>query len=340
MAIIRNRFGPTNSKQETRVVVVWSTMGKIRRARQKYHLASVRLPGGAERDEKVPIAEAYPSTTCTTGGWKVWPSDNIFEGLDIDVSTLNTTLLNFDSMGKRQIEDDEKSLGGRSSISKMLKLTEDGKVMKKEDRRKLRHALFIQKIDSVYKQMEERSKGPKVRKGMDKAKQDGVKVADKAGRQQEKMKITGESDRDGGTPAVTGESGGKHPKVDRGREGKVRRKKGIQKATVRCRNMLNDIESFKKILVTTSKQITPLDAIKSKVEEKDPDILWMNTTRAFSPEVCTSWLQKRSNTSRPAGITFKNDPWMSANIVVQDKVKLQESTLGKIKKNETMTSNG
>lgn len=110
-------------------------MGKIRRLRQKFHLASSRNSGNNEnssvdsRNEEVTNEPALPVMNFS-------PNENIFAGIDINVNELRKSLL----------EDDRVSI---RSVAKSCKYDSKGKPLTKAEKRKLRHTLFLQKIDAI-----------------------------------------------------------------------------------------------------------------------------------------------------------------------------------------------
>uniref|UniRef100_A0A1B6D0F3 Ribosome biogenesis protein SLX9 n=1 Tax=Clastoptera arizonana TaxID=38151 RepID=A0A1B6D0F3_9HEMI len=149
-------------------------MGKQRRAREKFHIASARLASNS-----MPTTNsAYESQEFQGLPIKDWPvQKNIFEGLDI----------NFDSLKKSLIEDDKISVG---SVAKSLKYDKNGKLLTKAEKMKLKRALLLSKIDAIAqmkresKQKRKNRKSPPILKLEELGKEDSVelqKVGEKKG---------------------------------------------------------------------------------------------------------------------------------------------------------------
>lgn len=110
-------------------------MGKVRRVRQKYHLmlsknSSDNVNHSVEsRNEEMTDKPVLPITNLS-------PNENIFAGIDINVNQLRRSLLDDDRVSVR-------------SMAKSCKFDSKGKLLTKVEKRKLRHTLFLQKIDAV-----------------------------------------------------------------------------------------------------------------------------------------------------------------------------------------------
>lgn len=100
-------------------------MGKIKRAREKFHIASAKLANTA--------GDNTPDETKEIQGlpFKDWPvQKNIFDGINI----------NLDLLKKSLVEDDKISI---RSIAKSCKYDKNGKLLTKLEKRKLKHELFL-----------------------------------------------------------------------------------------------------------------------------------------------------------------------------------------------------
>ncbi|XP_075230437.1 uncharacterized protein LOC142329604 isoform X2 [Lycorma delicatula] len=113
-------------------------MGKVRRLRQKYHMLKKK---GGDKKEDLPKGLTYEDIVSGSYDKINLPSksdleSNIFSGVNIDIGKLKTSL----------IEDDKVSV---RSVAKSLKYDSSGKLLKKNEKRKLRHELFMKKLDIV-----------------------------------------------------------------------------------------------------------------------------------------------------------------------------------------------
>ncbi|XP_033729102.1 protein FAM207A-like isoform X2 [Pecten maximus] len=103
-------------------------MGKMKKNRQKFHAAAKK-----KDDNKVEIVDMLDMETDMKPPAPTFEDDNIFKGLKINKETLKQELPDFDT---------------RSTItSKSLK----GLNMKKKDKKKLRHELWMKKLSSIDK---------------------------------------------------------------------------------------------------------------------------------------------------------------------------------------------
>ncbi|BES98187.1 Hypothetical protein NTJ_11002 [Nesidiocoris tenuis] len=126
-------------------------MGKVRRVRAKYHLAAVK-----PHTEKVDRSQADVSDSMSVSdkassvgkvSHKSKTKGGIFSGLDIAIDNLNTCLT-----------DDTKSVHSLAKTFRSMKNSLGGRSLKKDDKRKLRHDLFLSKIDAFYKNKEQMKK--------------------------------------------------------------------------------------------------------------------------------------------------------------------------------------
>lgn len=108
-------------------------MGKVRRLRQKFHLLKKKdtdkkeIPKGLTYEE---IVSGNYDKVNLSSIKETNLDSNIFSGINIDVDKLKTSL----------IEDDKVSV---RSVAKSLKYDSNGKLLKKNEKRKLRHELFM-----------------------------------------------------------------------------------------------------------------------------------------------------------------------------------------------------
>lgn len=113
------------------------TMGKVKRTRQKFHQAALKDNNNDKlSDSHVDsVSEQLigKSPLLKTPEELAQIPDNLFEGIDI----------NFDSLNKKLIEDDKISVG---SIVKTCKYDSKGKLLKKKERLKLKHDLFMRSM--------------------------------------------------------------------------------------------------------------------------------------------------------------------------------------------------
>lgn len=108
-------------------------MGKIKRVRQKFHLSGLKDNNHklnnfhVDNDPKERLVGKSPLLK-TPEELALIP-DNLFEGIDIS----------FDSLNKK-LEDDKVSV---KSIVKSCRYDSNGKLLKKKERQKLKHDLFM-----------------------------------------------------------------------------------------------------------------------------------------------------------------------------------------------------
>ncbi|KAL4232039.1 hypothetical protein ACF0H5_009617 [Mactra antiquata] len=116
------------------LIVLWKggkflEMGKVKRARQKAHTAAVKVKSG---DEKTKETSNEATMDTDQGQFRIPPlGTNLFEGIDLSKYDIKKELPDFDT---------------RSTItSKSFK----GLNMKKKEKQKLRHDLWIQKLNAI-----------------------------------------------------------------------------------------------------------------------------------------------------------------------------------------------
>lgn len=111
--------------------VVYSTMGKVRRVRQKLHLAAPKESKSNEIQETaVPSQVSGKSPLLKTEEELSIVPDNLFKGIDI----------NFEELNKKLIEDDRVSV---QSVAKLCKYDNNGKLLTKKEKQKIKHDLFM-----------------------------------------------------------------------------------------------------------------------------------------------------------------------------------------------------
>lgn len=109
-------------------------MGKQKRARQKYHLATVsgRLQ---KEDTKSESGKSAVSMKSLSGQWKISADENLFKDIEIDVDKLKKL---------SSLDDDRKSVKSISkSIKRSIADSSSNVHLKKKDKMKLRKELFI-----------------------------------------------------------------------------------------------------------------------------------------------------------------------------------------------------
>uniref|UniRef100_A0A146LYA7 Uncharacterized protein n=1 Tax=Lygus hesperus TaxID=30085 RepID=A0A146LYA7_LYGHE len=213
-------------------------MGKQRRAREKYHLASVRarnkeIDGGGELIDETDKMSVGDKQSVGKLSLKIKPKGGIFDGLDIAVSNLNTCLA-----------DDTKSVHSLAKTFRSVKRSLGGKSMKKDDKKKLRHDMFLSKIDAFYKHRENlkknKNRGP-------------IDVSIK--------------DLDNALPAVDMVFHKSDKKVKQPRPVSTKQK-GIKKAKQRQKDLEQNYEAFKKIMEEVKSKEKILDVVTEHVQQK------------------------------------------------------------------------
>ncbi|PSN41481.1 hypothetical protein C0J52_18149 [Blattella germanica] len=200
-------------------------MGKIRRVRQKYHLAATKSTPPTD-------AVAVQETELSIPEAPVTVSDDIFSGIDILFNNLKKTLKDSDT---------------RSVISnKTTKSTFSGATISKKDKRKLRHELFLKKLEVAYC---DRKKDGKKKNKQNKPKKDVKAQIDKLPALDLNLDMDLESVK----------------KKDKQRQVKVR---GIPKAKHRKKSLLQDIAALKNLLSDPEFKLDAVQAASSRVQEK------------------------------------------------------------------------
>ncbi|CAH1249738.1 FAM207A [Branchiostoma lanceolatum] len=114
-------------------------MGKIKRVRQKYHTAAVKLGSEGEgKLENPPQTTKLPSLPLPAGT-PVFPTSGLFDGADL------TDPLAPLSVAPVSVEQDRQSIVSGRSIR-----TEGGTRISKKDKRKMRHDVFLQKLEAAH----------------------------------------------------------------------------------------------------------------------------------------------------------------------------------------------
>ncbi|XP_013394804.1 protein FAM207A-like [Lingula anatina] len=182
-------------------------MGKVKRLRQKFHNAAVKSKDTAtgkvsteERDQNEPFSPEFPS-------------EGLFSGIQIP-----------DGVLKQQLPDD---FDTRSAITtKSLK----GLQLKKKDKKKLRHEIWLQKVDAIQsakKKMKEKKK-------------------------RERNPIVGDMMQLEETLPTLELllKGDQAPKAEENKRSSIacKKNKGIQKEKTRRRQMQEDMNLFKQVL--------------------------------------------------------------------------------------------
>ncbi|KAF6201778.1 hypothetical protein GE061_004173 [Apolygus lucorum] len=162
---------------------------------------------------------------------KIKPKGGIFDGLDIAVSNLNTCL-----------SDDTKSVHSLAKTFRSVKRSLGGKSLKKDDKKKLRHDMFLSKIDAFYKNRENLKKNKKGPVDM------SIKDLDKA------------------LPAVDMVFHKSDKKVKEPRPVSTKQK-GIKKAKQRQKELEQNYEAFKKIMEDVKSKEKILDVVTEHVHQ-------------------------------------------------------------------------
>lgn len=198
-------------------------MGKVKRNRQKFHAAAKK-----KEDNKAEVVDMLDmDTDAKLTSTPAWDSENMFKGTKINKETLKQELPDFDA---------------RSTItSKSLK----GLNMKKKDKKKLRHELWMKKLSSI-----------------DKAKKDA-----KAKKKRQQTPVVGDIGLLGeALPTLDlllkGSTGSKPS------DKKETSTKSIPKEKQRRKQMMNDISIFKQVLAHPSYVENPTDTIKEHLQNK------------------------------------------------------------------------
>ncbi|OWF35894.1 ribosome biogenesis protein slx9-like [Mizuhopecten yessoensis] len=201
-------------------------MGKMKKNRQKYHAAAKK-----KEDSKVEIVDMHDMETDTKfPPTLLSPAEkdgSLFKGLKINKETLKQELPDFDT---------------RSTItSKSLR----GLNMKKKDKRKLKHDLWMKKLNSI----------------------DTAKKEAKAKKKRQQTPVVGDI-------GILGDAlptldlllkGSTGPKSS---DNKETTKKCIPKEKQRKKQMMNDISLFKQVLAHPSFIENPTDTIKEHLQNK------------------------------------------------------------------------
>ncbi|XP_069698769.1 uncharacterized protein [Periplaneta americana] len=200
-------------------------MGKVRRQRQKYHLPRTDAP--AASNDSVQNEEQSPEIPT-----ELIVPENVFAGIDISLDNLKQSLKDCDV---------------RSVVSQ--KILPAGNTISKKEKRRLRHELFVKKLDAAY---QAKKRSIRRYKKMKKPAENKSFVDDKLPPLDTCLK---ESDE--------------NPKKKK-RETKV---KGIAKAKHRNKALLQDVELFKKLLEDNTVQADPVASVsalvKSRIEDGD-----------------------------------------------------------------------
>uniref|UniRef100_A0A1B6FZL1 Protein FAM207A n=1 Tax=Cuerna arida TaxID=1464854 RepID=A0A1B6FZL1_9HEMI len=190
-------------------------MGKIKRERQKLHHSS-----GRNKPEDVTVTEQFDQKSIgkspllkSAEEFATIP-DNLFEGIDI----------NFDNLKQKLVEDDRVSI---KSIAKSCKYDSKGKLLTKKEKHKIKHDLFMRKINTAQQLKKEALQKHKKRKGL--------------------RKNNTQLDTSIELPLDTQKSFEGMSETS-AKQVKNVKFKGVKKAKVRQREMLQDISCFRKIL--------------------------------------------------------------------------------------------
>lgn len=203
-------------------------MGKIRRIRQKFHLASSRDHSRSE-NRNMESSNEEETDKPTLPITNLSPSENIFAGIDINVDQLRKTLM----------EDDRVSV---RSMAKSCKYDSKGKLLTKVEKRRLRHTLFLQKIDAIQQ------------------------LAREAKKKKNKLSLTSPNFMD---PASGKQSvQNKKPCVQTEYKKHERIKvKGIKKTKQRQKLMVDSVAAFRKILHSPTFKSNPCGVISEIVQK-------------------------------------------------------------------------
>uniref|UniRef100_A0A1B6JX86 Uncharacterized protein n=1 Tax=Homalodisca liturata TaxID=320908 RepID=A0A1B6JX86_9HEMI len=214
-------------------------MGKIKRERQKLHHSS-----GRKKPEDVTVTGEFEQKSVgkspllkSAEEFAAIP-DNLFEGIDI----------NFDNLKQKLTEDDRVSI---KSIAKSCKYDSKGKLLTKKEKQKIKHDLFMRKINTAQQLKKEALQKHKKRKGLRKSNTQldtSIELPLNTQRSSEGMNETS-------TKQV-----------------KSIKSKGVKKAKVRQREMLQDVSCFRKIL--TNIQLT-----------EDPDLAFNYCLKQVRSEI-------------------------------------------------------
>ncbi|KAI8497812.1 hypothetical protein Bbelb_244640 [Branchiostoma belcheri] len=109
-------------------------MGKIKRTRQKYHTSAVKLGSGAEEKLENPSQTTKLPSLPLPVGTPVFPTSGLFRGAD-----------SADPVTTLSVEQDRQSVVSGRSIR-----TEGGTRISKKDKRKMRHDVFLQKLETAH----------------------------------------------------------------------------------------------------------------------------------------------------------------------------------------------
>lgn len=204
-------------------------MGKVKRARQKAHNAAVKVKSGEKNKEAhledVIMADAQNLVPQDLP--KPSPEANLFAGLDLSKYNL-----------KQQLPD----LDARSAItSKSLRELK----MKKKDKQKLRHDLWIEKLNAI----------------------DTAKKKAKAKKHKEQTPIVGDIGALGDV-LPTLELLMKKPKGPKGNRNESTKIRGIQKEKKRKNQAATDISIFKQVLSHPAYKTDPTATITEHLQNR------------------------------------------------------------------------
>uniref|UniRef100_A0A1B6KM43 Uncharacterized protein n=1 Tax=Graphocephala atropunctata TaxID=36148 RepID=A0A1B6KM43_9HEMI len=219
-------------------------MGKIRRERQKLHQSS----RGKQGDVPVAVGEEWEqkqlgkSPLLKSAEELAAIPDNLFQGIDI----------NFDSLKQKLAEDDRVSV---RSVAKSCKFDSKGKLLTKKEKQKLKHDLFMRKINTAEQLKKEALQKHKKRKALRKS----------------DVKMDTSLDMPADTNLDVQKSPGGLSEICT-KKVKNLKPKGIKKAKVRQREMLQEVSSFRKILVDLKHAEDPQHALQLCLNKMSSEI--------------------------------------------------------------------
>lgn len=194
----------------------------MKRSRQKFHTAANQRPLLTQRFEN-------PSETKSPESVLPVPSDNLFAGLDIDISKLKTKL-NSEAQSVKSFKSTKSEKSGQNAMSK-------------KDKLKLRREMLMKKIDAVNHMKK------------------NLKIREK----RKKVAIMGDTNPlHDALPSL--ESLLKNRPSAKKQAPVPRKPKAVEKADRRKKELIHGVKLFKSVLKNKHFRVNPLEAISKQVQ--------------------------------------------------------------------------